>query len=43
MLQEVSVMDRLKVRELLALIRSYYPQPMEMEVLLQATGLGRRI
>lgn len=33
-------MDRLKVRELLALIRSYYPQPMEMEVLLQATGLG---
>ncbi|MEK3874885.1 ABC transporter ATP-binding protein [Paenibacillus sp. FSL M7-0420] len=39
MLQEVSVMDRLKVRELLALIRSYYPQPMEMEVLLQATGL----
>ncbi|MEK3796416.1 ABC transporter ATP-binding protein [Paenibacillus sp. FSL R7-0204] len=40
MLQEVSVMDRLKVRELLALIRSYYPQPMEMEVLLQATGLG---
>ncbi|ETT58449.1 ABC transporter-like protein [Paenibacillus sp. FSL R7-277] len=40
MLQEVSVMDRLKVRELLALIRSYYLQPMEMEVLLQATGLG---
>lgn len=40
MLQEVSVMDRLKVRELLSLIRSYYPQPMEMEVLLQATGLG---
>lgn len=40
MLQEVSVMDRLKVRELLALIRSYYPQPLEMEVLLQATGLG---
>ncbi|WP_238650745.1 ABC transporter ATP-binding protein [Paenibacillus piscarius] len=39
MLQEVSVMDRLKVRELLSLIRSYYPQPMEMEVLLQATGL----
>lgn len=33
-------MDRLKVRELLSLIRSYYPQPMEMEMLLQATGLG---
>lgn len=40
MLQEVSVMDRLKVREILALIRSYYPKPMEMETLLQATGLG---
>lgn len=40
MLQEVSVMDRLKVRELLSLIRSYYPQPMEMDELLQATGLG---
>lgn len=30
MLQEVSVMDRLKVREILSLIRSYYPRPMEM-------------
>lgn len=40
MLQEVSVMDRLKVREILSLIRSYYRQPMEMEVLLQATGLA---
>lgn len=40
MLQEVSVMDRLKVREILSLIRSYYPRPMEMEVLLQATGLA---
>ncbi len=41
MLQEVSVMDRLKVREIIALIRSYYPQPMAMEVLLQATGLAK--
>ena len=39
MLQEVSVMDRLKVREILSLIRSYYPQRMEMEVLLKAAGL----
>ncbi|WNS41848.1 ABC transporter ATP-binding protein [Paenibacillus sp. MMS20-IR301] len=40
MLQEVSVMDRLKVREILSLIRSYYPKPMEMDVLLEATGLA---
>lgn len=40
MLQEVSVMDRLKVREIIALIRSYYPQPMSMEVLVKATGLA---
>lgn len=40
MLQEVSVMDRLKVREILSLIRSYYPKPMEMEVLLRAAGLA---
>lgn len=39
MLQEVSVMDRLKVREIIALIRSYYPQPMDMEFLIKATGL----
>lgn len=40
MLQEVSVMDRLKVREIIALIRSYYPQPMDMEFLIKATGLA---
>lgn len=40
MLQEVSVMDRLRVREIIALIRSYYPQPMSMEVLIKATGLA---
>ncbi|OKP65582.1 ABC transporter ATP-binding protein [Paenibacillus helianthi] len=40
MLQEVSVMDRLKVREIIALIRSYYPQPMDMDFLLGATGLA---
>ncbi|MCL6602577.1 MAG: ABC transporter ATP-binding protein [Paenibacillus sp.] len=40
MLQEVSVMDRLKVREIIALIRSYYPAPMDMEYLFHLTGLA---
>ncbi|WP_410772507.1 ABC transporter ATP-binding protein [Fontibacillus sp. BL9] len=40
MLQEVSIMDRLKVKEVLDLIRSYYPQPMDMEVLIRLTGLA---
>lgn len=40
MLQEVSVMDRLKVREVLELIRSYYPNPMELAELVRLTGLG---
>ncbi|WP_054943182.1 ABC transporter ATP-binding protein [Paenibacillus ihuae] len=39
MLQEVSVMDRLKVHEIISLIRSYYPQPLEEEALYAATGL----
>lgn len=39
MLQEVSIMDRLKVREVLDLIRSYYPNPMDMESLITLTGL----
>lgn len=39
MLQEVSIMDRLKVREVLDLVRSYYPQPMDMESLIALTGL----
>lgn len=39
MLQEVSIMDRLKVREVLDLVRSYYPQPMELESLIALTGL----
>lgn len=41
MLQEVSVMDRLKVHEIIALIRSYYPQPMATEDLFAATGLAQ--
>lgn len=40
MLQEVSVMDRLKVREIIDLIRSYYPKPMDMEFLIKTTGLA---
>lgn len=39
MLQEVSVMPGLKVREILALIRSYYPHPLPMSELIQLTGL----
>lgn len=39
MLQEVSLMDRLKVREVLELIRCYYPDPMDMDALIAMTGL----
>ncbi|MBO0958634.1 ABC transporter ATP-binding protein [Neobacillus sp. MM2021_6] len=39
MLQEVSVMPGLKVHEILQLIRSYYPQPLEMAELINLTGL----
>ncbi|MEH7109410.1 ABC transporter ATP-binding protein, partial [Bacillus sp. JJ1764] len=39
MLQEVSVMPGLKVREILELIRSYYPQPLELKDLVNLTGL----
>lgn len=39
MLQEVSVMDGLKAREIITLIRGYYPNPMEMTELIQLTGL----
>ncbi|WMT41147.1 ATP-binding cassette domain-containing protein [Paenibacillus sp. D2_2] len=38
MLQHVSIMDRLKVREILELTRSYYPNPMDMEFLIHLTG-----
>jgi ABC-2 type transport system ATP-binding protein len=41
MLQEVSVMDRLKVHEIISLIRSYYDQPMAAEELYAATGLAQ--
>ncbi|TCP28735.1 ABC-2 type transport system ATP-binding protein [Scopulibacillus darangshiensis] len=39
MLQEVSVMDGLKVKELLQLFRSYYPNPLTVEELINLTGL----
>lgn len=39
MLQQVSLMDALKVKELLALFRSYYPNPLSMEEMIRMTGL----
>ena len=40
MLQEVSLMDGLKVKEILQLFRSYYPKPLSMEQLIRFTGLS---
>ena len=40
MLQEVSLMDGLKVKEILQLFRSYYPKPLSMEQLISFTGLS---
>ncbi|MCG3086451.1 ABC transporter ATP-binding protein [Sporosarcina cyprini] len=39
MLQQVSLMDALKVKELLALFQSYYPNPLSMEKLVELTGM----
>ncbi|MEC1375169.1 ABC transporter ATP-binding protein [Heyndrickxia oleronia] len=39
MLQEVSVMQGLKVRELLDLVRQYYPKPLSLEEVIALTGL----
>ncbi|MGE6256455.1 ABC transporter ATP-binding protein [Heyndrickxia sporothermodurans] len=39
MLQEVSVMHGLKVRELLELVRQYYPNPLSLKELISYTGL----
>lgn len=41
MLQQVSVMDRLRVRELLALTRSYYAHPLAMEQLISLSRLSK--
>lgn len=42
MLQEVSVMDRLKVKELIELFRSYYPNPADTDYLKRVSGLQER-
>lgn len=39
MLQEVSVIDALKVKEVIQLFRSYYPSPMDFKELVEFTGL----
>lgn len=41
MLQEVSVIDALKVKEIIQLFRSYYPSPMPFEELVAFTGLSK--
>ncbi|WP_019154917.1 ABC transporter ATP-binding protein [Robertmurraya massiliosenegalensis] len=41
MLQEVSVIDALKVKEVLQLFRSYYEKPMDFEELVILTGLNK--
>ncbi|WP_339230050.1 ABC transporter ATP-binding protein [Oceanobacillus sp. FSL K6-2867] len=41
MLQDVSVVDKLKVHEVIALFRSYYPSPLSMEELIALTGLEK--
>ncbi|MGY3715677.1 ABC transporter ATP-binding protein [Sutcliffiella cohnii] len=39
MLQEVSIIDALKVKEVIQLFRSYYPHPLSFEELVSLTGL----
>lgn len=39
MLQDVSVMDGITVREMINLVRSYYPSPLDAEQIMQLTGL----
>ena len=41
MLQEVSLMDGLKAKELIKLFRGYYPTPLPMNHLIQLTGLEK--
>lgn len=41
MLQEVSVMDSLRIHELLTLVRSYYPNPLTMEQLIKLTRFSQ--
>ena len=42
MLQEVSVIDALKVKEIIHLFRSYYPNPLSFEELVALTGLDEK-
>ncbi|PKG25325.1 ABC transporter ATP-binding protein [Niallia nealsonii] len=42
MLQEVSVMDGLRVKEIISLVQSYYPKPMGTADLLAITGFEKR-
>lgn len=42
MLQDVSVVDKLKVHEVIALFRSYYPSPLSMAELIALTGLEKK-
>ncbi|MGM8215973.1 ABC transporter ATP-binding protein [Bacillaceae bacterium W0354] len=39
MLQEVSVVDKLRVREIIDMVRSYYSSPLSLEELISITGL----
>ena len=41
MLQEVSLMDGLKVKEIIQLFRSYYPNPLSIDKLIRLTGLSK--
>lgn len=41
MLQEVSVIDALKVSEVIQLFRSYYPKPLGLDELVQITGFQK--
>lgn len=41
MLQEVSLMDGLKVKEIIRLFRSYYPNPLPIDQLINLTGLSQ--
>ncbi|QJX64252.1 ABC transporter ATP-binding protein [Niallia circulans] len=43
MLQEVSVMDSLKVKELIQLVQSYYQSPLALSTLLELTGLQEEV
>lgn len=41
MLQDVSIIDRLKVHEVIEMFRSYFPKPLATERLIELTGLSK--